>query len=143
MGTTLHCSPIGFALVDGRLIAEAARYPLAGHIAGVHPSVFQVYLAQCPRTWEGAVMHLRNPASEITASALARVESIEFEWFAERRHMIDKLLLDVDAVNLSAWMRSRARGVKSVKLPRPPSFSADRWLGPGSAQPPCFSMPSL
>ena len=106
---------VGRALVDGRLIAEAACYPLAGHIAGVHPSVFQVYLAQCQRAWEEAVMHLRNPASEITASALARVKNIVLEWFAERRHMIDKLLVDVDGLDeIPRHVRRQEREVKEL-----------------------------
>jgi len=111
----LPAVPVGRALVDGRLIAEAARYPLAGHIAGVHPSVFQVYLAQCQRAWEEAVMHLRNPASEITASALARVKNIVLEWFAERRHMIDKLLVDVDGLDeIPRHVRRQEREVKEL-----------------------------
>ena len=94
----LPAVPVGRAVEDGKLIAEAARYPGTGTIAGVHPSVFQVYLAQCKLAWEAAVLQLRNPASEISASALARVKTIVTQWFSERRHVIVTLLEGVDGL---------------------------------------------
>ena len=44
-------------------------------------------------------MLFRNPASDITASAMARVKTIVIEWFAERRHLIDTLLVNVDGLD--------------------------------------------
>jgi hypothetical protein len=111
----LPAVPAGRAIEDGKLIAEAARYPRGGPIAGVHPSVFHVYLTQCKQAWEEAVLHLRNPASEITASALARVKTIVIEWFAERYHFIDTLLANVDGLEeIPRHARRQEREVKEL-----------------------------
>jgi len=60
-------------------------------------------------------MLFRNPASDITASAMARVKTIVIEWFAERRHLIDTLLVNVDGLDeIPRHARRQDREVKEL-----------------------------
>ena len=91
------------ALEDGKLIAEAARYPIFGSTGRAHYSVLNVHLRNCQSTWSSTLALLLNPSAEITASALARLKNIVIEWFADRK----------------AWMESQFSSTPGLEeLPR-------------------------
>ena len=77
----------------------------------------------------GSSLLFRNPASDITASAMARVKTIVIEWFAERRHLIDTLLVNLDGLDeIPRHARRQEREVKELFGPHE-SFSPTLRLG--------------
>ena len=82
----------------------------------------------------GSSLLFRNPASDITASAMARVKTIVIEWFAERRHLIDTLLVNVDGLDeIPRHARRQDREVKELFGPHE-SFSPTPRLGMDNGQ---------